>query len=181
MVLGQDTSQSDSDDQGLELSEGILKIIEAIGFKDGVSDTNYKRPVPFGVRLGNPLDENLILETKGNDKFYINPQIRNKIFDTYLVTTKFNRVISVQARSSYSKKECLLKKNYLLSKLKKKYPEGVSYNSDSWRFIQAKLYEYDNGETEWLYDFEILLSCRPAWLFLSYELYEEKINFEGID
>ena len=122
MVLGQDTSQSDSDDQGLELSEGILKIIEAIGFKDGVSDTNYKRPVPFGVRLGNPLDENLILETKDNDKFYINPQIRNKIFDTYLVTTKFNRVNSVKAYSSYSIKECLPKKNFLLSKLKKKYP-----------------------------------------------------------
>ena len=50
-----------------------------------------------------------------------------------------------------------------------------------WRFIQGEIFEYESGEAEWIYEFQIELWCTDKTLFLGYYLHKGELNFDGID
>ncbi|SVC83567.1 uncharacterized protein METZ01_LOCUS336421, partial [marine metagenome] len=122
------------------------------------AETNYPIPEPFGIKLGKKLDKDIIFEKEDDNEFYVNPKIKNNIFDEYYVRTKFNNVFSIRAYGYFYPDECPLRRDFLLIKLQEKYPEGGLYK-DTWKFIQATKIVYNKDLVEWIEGFEIELSC----------------------
>ena len=148
----------------------------------GYAETNYPIPEPFGIKLGEKLDKDIIFEKIEDDnEFYVNPKIKNNIFDEYYVRTKFNNVFSIRAYGYFYPDECPLRRDFLLIKLQEKYPEGGLYK-DTWKFIQATKIVYNKDLVEWIEGFEIELSCNQYDnLTLYYKLHKGVPNYNGID
>ena len=145
--------------------------------------TNYKIPEPFGIELGQPLDRKIILKINSDTYFDVNPKFKNNMFDEYRLSTKLNDVVSVVAVGLFfDENKCINRRDYLLTELKSKYPEGTTQEDGDWIIIQAQEFEYENGNTEWIAEFEIKLECSSeSNLYLAYMLRKGELNLRGID
>ena len=177
MVLGKVVTTTDCSDDDIFCGLAIDTILL------GYYETNYPTPEPFGIKLGQKLDTDIIVEVldSSNDYFFVNPKYKNKIFDEYEVKTEFNNVITVWATGFFSKEECQLRRDFLFIRLQEKY--GGDYYNDKtfWKFVQAKKIVYNKDLVEWVEDFEIRLRCNGGDLILSYYLEDGMPNYNGID
>lgn len=176
MVLGKIVTTTDcSDDDifcGLAIDKNPL----------GYAETNYPTPEPFGIKLGEKLDRSIIIAEENNQWFTVYPKKPNNMFDSYSVRTEFNNVTVVIAEEYHNKEVCPLRRDFLLIKLKEKYPEAVYFDDNSfWSFVQAKKIVYSDDQVEWIEEFEISLQCSDGNLELKYYLGDGMPNYNGID
>ena len=177
MVLGEVVVTTDCSDD--DIFCGLAIDTQLFGYVE----TNYPIPEPFGIKLGQKLDTDIIVKADGdsNKYFDVNPKSKNNMFDKYMVQTEFNNVIAVWATGFFSKEVCQLRRDFLFIKLLEKY--GGAYYSDKtlWKFVQATKIVYNKDLVEWVEDFEINLQCNDGTLLLRYFLEDGMLNYNGID